>query len=550
MVFVVGLGYARILETPGWLWPQAIIYNTSYTIALYALALFYAAIKNHADLQESKPLRKFAAVKIIVFATFWQSVLMFCIFQSYVTSLQLMSLNLWVLCIEMPFIAVLHAWAYPVSEFMKSVTIDEKEESRRKVTYREKRSERFYSLNEEEEDNGIQLPKSIDIVNEADQKIVKGFEESKLQVESFSNGSPSFDLSNFNRLGLPDRDITDKSLKTSRVLSKELLVGNELSDSRWESANSSFQVDIESVSPFSGLAGAVTLDKISAQLHPREIGLEDDDEERRDRGLLSTRDENPRNLESNQTGQFGLSHNPLDQTTIGTKSFEKKTSDEFKKDVFHETVPNVEQQMNGNPSFLNTPLRQLQKGIEQVRDPEMRRVALTNVKDVISVTDVVWDAFYHFGRRYANHCILNYDELGTEPHCDERSSSHNNGSSNPSVDTIHRTSSNQQAVQGVTKDTSDPPPPPPPPPPFPLSHLHCPISISTTVVTPETPDVHGVSSTNVYLQRSNLDRNLQPLVHLQHPQAKTPNPKWIGQPSTNHFEGNQESSSGLKAAKI
>lgn len=48
----------------------AIIYNVTYTLALYALLLFY--LGTHDLLAPFNPLLKFAMVKLVVFLTFWQ----------------------------------------------------------------------------------------------------------------------------------------------------------------------------------------------------------------------------------------------------------------------------------------------------------------------------------------------------------------------------------------------------------------------------------------------------------------------------------------------
>ena len=47
-----------------------IIYNVTYTCALYALLLFYMG--THELLAPFNPLLKFAVVKSVVFLTFWQ----------------------------------------------------------------------------------------------------------------------------------------------------------------------------------------------------------------------------------------------------------------------------------------------------------------------------------------------------------------------------------------------------------------------------------------------------------------------------------------------
>merc|ERR1712117_735134 len=47
-----------------------IIYNTSYTLALYGLFLFYLAVREF--LKGHNPVGKFFAIKSIVFVTYWQ----------------------------------------------------------------------------------------------------------------------------------------------------------------------------------------------------------------------------------------------------------------------------------------------------------------------------------------------------------------------------------------------------------------------------------------------------------------------------------------------
>jgi hypothetical protein len=47
-----------------------IIYTISYTLALYALALFYVACKDL--LQPFNPVPKFIIIKSVVFLTYWQ----------------------------------------------------------------------------------------------------------------------------------------------------------------------------------------------------------------------------------------------------------------------------------------------------------------------------------------------------------------------------------------------------------------------------------------------------------------------------------------------
>lgn len=102
--------------SPWWRAFEGVVYNTCYSIALYALVLFYVATRYHPGLKGSNPVRKFVAVKIIVFATFWQS-----FFLQFVPGLTDQEFRAWVnfiLLCEMPLFSLLQAWAFPVSEFI------------------------------------------------------------------------------------------------------------------------------------------------------------------------------------------------------------------------------------------------------------------------------------------------------------------------------------------------------------------------------------------------------------------------------------------------
>lgn len=57
-------------------WTLFIIYNISYSVALYALYLIYWASHEQKALQSRRPLLKFLSVKMIVFLTFWQALLL------------------------------------------------------------------------------------------------------------------------------------------------------------------------------------------------------------------------------------------------------------------------------------------------------------------------------------------------------------------------------------------------------------------------------------------------------------------------------------------
>lgn len=52
----------------------ALIINTSQMVALYSLVWLYTLIKE--DIKDFKPMHKFLSIKLIIFFTFWQSVIL------------------------------------------------------------------------------------------------------------------------------------------------------------------------------------------------------------------------------------------------------------------------------------------------------------------------------------------------------------------------------------------------------------------------------------------------------------------------------------------
>ncbi|CAE7937668.1 Tmem184b, partial [Symbiodinium sp. KB8] len=57
-------------------WTLFVIYNISYSVALYALYLIYWSSHEQEALLSKRPLLKFVSVKMIVFLTFWQALLL------------------------------------------------------------------------------------------------------------------------------------------------------------------------------------------------------------------------------------------------------------------------------------------------------------------------------------------------------------------------------------------------------------------------------------------------------------------------------------------
>lgn len=96
-------------------WILTVVYNMSYSVALYGLLLFYLATKH--VLYSFKPVRKFLAVKVIVFLTFWQTSLIGIL--PGITRYQAIAWKEFVLCVEMPLFAILLYCAFSPSEFQQ-----------------------------------------------------------------------------------------------------------------------------------------------------------------------------------------------------------------------------------------------------------------------------------------------------------------------------------------------------------------------------------------------------------------------------------------------
>ncbi|CAL9114926.1 unnamed protein product [Musa textilis] len=94
-----------------------IIYTVSYSMALYALALFYVACKDL--LRPFNPVPKFIIIKSVVFLTYWQGVLVFLAAKSgFIKSSEAAAeFQNFVLCVEMLAAAVGHLYAFPYKEY-------------------------------------------------------------------------------------------------------------------------------------------------------------------------------------------------------------------------------------------------------------------------------------------------------------------------------------------------------------------------------------------------------------------------------------------------
>eukprot|EP00904_Undaria_pinnatifida_P013354 jgi/Undpi1/9149/HiC_scaffold_26.g11607.m1 len=91
-----------------------VVYNTSYSVALYGLLMFYKATR--PLLTPFKPVQKFFAVKSVIFATYWQSVVVH--FIPGLSSEQSLLWNDWLLCMELVAFALILNSAFPWHDFI------------------------------------------------------------------------------------------------------------------------------------------------------------------------------------------------------------------------------------------------------------------------------------------------------------------------------------------------------------------------------------------------------------------------------------------------
>lgn len=98
--------------------------NFSQTWALYCLVQFYHT--THEELRAIKPLAKFLCFKAIVFATWWQGVIIaiLCAFRvipgAMATPKFQTSLQDFIICIEMAVAALAHTFVFPVTPYQMS----------------------------------------------------------------------------------------------------------------------------------------------------------------------------------------------------------------------------------------------------------------------------------------------------------------------------------------------------------------------------------------------------------------------------------------------
>lgn len=101
-----------LYDQPAWQVTQMLIYNISYGWALYCLAVFYMVLKK--VISQFRPMAKFATVKLIIFATFYQGVALYLALSKPSTAVDW---NNMLICAEMVLFSIAFMVAFPVREF-------------------------------------------------------------------------------------------------------------------------------------------------------------------------------------------------------------------------------------------------------------------------------------------------------------------------------------------------------------------------------------------------------------------------------------------------
>jgi len=107
----------HLWESNGYQLVSITIYNLSYSISMYALLLFYLAIKD--DARQYNCVRKFFAVKTIIFVTYYQSLFISCL--PGMDMAQALRWDDFLLCMEMLLFAVIHLKFFPWQEFRTDI---------------------------------------------------------------------------------------------------------------------------------------------------------------------------------------------------------------------------------------------------------------------------------------------------------------------------------------------------------------------------------------------------------------------------------------------
>ena len=111
--------FAGTYYDPPWPVIRDVVYNITYTLALYALALLYMTTHEHPSLKPKRPLAKFVTVKLVIFFTYWQRY--FLVFLD-LSDKEMSDLLAFLTMIEMTLVAIPINWiAFPWREFQSGL---------------------------------------------------------------------------------------------------------------------------------------------------------------------------------------------------------------------------------------------------------------------------------------------------------------------------------------------------------------------------------------------------------------------------------------------
>lgn len=99
---LLAIGGKTLYDNNFWQVIMLTLYNVSYTLALYGLFLFYIATRD--EMRAHSPVKKFLAVKSVVFMTYWQSLFVPIVFGSTYAD----KYDDYILCVEMIVFSFLH----------------------------------------------------------------------------------------------------------------------------------------------------------------------------------------------------------------------------------------------------------------------------------------------------------------------------------------------------------------------------------------------------------------------------------------------------------
>lgn len=143
---------AGIYNHPIWQIIQMLIYNISYAWALYCLAVFYLAVKK--VISSFRPMAKFSTVKAVVFATYYQSLILRFALSKPSTAVDW---NNFMLAMEMVMFSMAFMIAFPVEEFLGGIPHRRVLRNVKEVfTFRDIFQNIYYNFNPDYQDYALQ----------------------------------------------------------------------------------------------------------------------------------------------------------------------------------------------------------------------------------------------------------------------------------------------------------------------------------------------------------------------------------------------------------